>query len=296
LGYGSVLDASAAADVVAKVAGAASLPVMADATQKATSLNAQVALAGTDDTLAKRQVVSTAVTVRHDITNYTVQAGDTLGQIATQYGVTSDTIRWANNITNSDSLSVGQQLKILPVSGVLTTVQNGDTTATLATKYQAVEAQLIEYNDLDVKGLVAGAQVIIPGGQIAEAPKPVLAAATQIAPSNAQSFVAAGSGSGYPWGQCTYHIAEMRAIPSDLGNAISWRWSLPRYGFSFSYTPVAGAIAWTPYGWGGYGHVAYVESVNSSAQTMTISERNFEGNPYVTYRTVSWNAFQGFLN
>jgi surface antigen len=86
----------------------------------------------------------------------------------------------------------------------------------------------------------------------------------------------------------------MRSVPANLGNAVSWRWSLPRYGFSFSYTPVAGAIAWTPYGWGGYGHVAYVTSV--SGHSVTVRERNFGGNPYPTYRTVDWSDFQGYLN
>ncbi len=294
LGYGSVLDASAAADVAAKVASAASLTVSADANQKASSINAQVALAGTDDTLAKRQVVSTASTVRHDIATYTIKAGDTLGEIAKQYNVTSDTLRWANGIDDPTAIHAGQTLKVLPVTGVLHTVAAGDTTASIATKYQAVEAQLVEYNDLDVKGLAAGQQIIVPEGRVQETVK--VKAVTQTAVATARTTVQSwvGAGNGYPWGQCTYHIAEMRSIPSDLGNAINWRWSLPRYGFSFSQTPVPGAIAWTPYGWGGYGHVAYVESVGNGV--VTISERNFNGNPGISYRTVSWDTFQGYLN
>jgi surface antigen len=292
LGYGSVLDASAAADVAAKVASAASLTVSADATQKASSINAQVALAGTDDTLAKRQVVSTASTVRHDITTYTIKAGDTLGEIAKQYNVTSDTLRWANGIDDPTAIHAGQTLKVLPVTGVLHTVVAGDTTAGIAGKYQAVEAQLVEYNDLDVKGLVPGQQVIVPEGRVQEAPKVKAAVQTTVTTRAVQSWI--GAGNGYPYGQCTYHIAEMRQVPTDLGNAINWRWSLPRYGFSFSQTPVPGAIAWTPYGWGGYGHVAYVESVGNGV--VTISERNFNGNPNISYRTVSWNTFQGYLN
>lgn len=292
LGYGSVLDASASAEVVAKVASAASLTVSDDATQKASAINAQVALAGTGEALAKRQVVSTATTVRHDITTYTVKSGDTLGQIAQQFNITSNTIRWANAIDDPTAIRSGQTLKILPVSGVLHKVANGDTPASIAAKYGAVEAQLVEFNDLDVKSLSAGAEIIVPEGQVKETPKPKPAVQTAVAAAPVvNSWIA---GNGYPWGQCTYGVAEVRSVPANLGNAVNWRWSLPRYGFSFSRTPVVGAIAWTPYGWGGYGHVAYVTAVGNG--TVTVRERNFNGNPYPSYRTTSWDTFQGYLN
>ncbi len=48
-------------------------------------------------------------------TTYTVRAGDTLFSIALQFGITSDAIIAANNLTNPDRLSVGQQL-IIPAA------------------------------------------------------------------------------------------------------------------------------------------------------------------------------------
>lgn len=47
---------------------------------------------------------------------HTVQAGDTLGQIAAQYGVTIDEIVAVNEIPNVDQLVIGQQL-LIPVPG-----------------------------------------------------------------------------------------------------------------------------------------------------------------------------------
>ncbi len=285
-GYGSVLDAAASATVAANVAAKTNLLVSADATQQASHLDSQVALAGTDDALAKRQIVSTAQTVRHDITSYTIKPGDTLSSIATQFNVTSDTIKWANNIDDVSAIKPGQALKILPITGLLYTVDPGDTTASIAAKYQAVEAQLVEYNDLDVKGLSAGKQIIIPDGRIAEVAKPVTAAVSQAPVKSQAVWFALGSGSGYPWGQCTYHIAEMiPGLPGNLGNAWQWRWTLPAYGWHYSSSPVPGSIAYFAYGGGGYGHVAYVHSVNSDGSVL-ISERNFMGNPNVTYRTI----------
>ncbi len=49
-------------------------------------------------------------------TTYTVQSGDTLFRIAQRFGVTVEAIVQANNLSNPDSLSVGQQLIIPPAS------------------------------------------------------------------------------------------------------------------------------------------------------------------------------------
>src|SRR5580698_4547742 len=48
---------------------------------------------------------------------YQVERGDTLGTVANKFGISENTIRWANNL-NSDTLTVGQSLQILPVSGI----------------------------------------------------------------------------------------------------------------------------------------------------------------------------------
>jgi LysM repeat protein len=47
-------------------------------------------------------------------TTYTVRPGDTLFSISQQFGITSQAIISANNLTNPDRLSVGQQLIIPP--------------------------------------------------------------------------------------------------------------------------------------------------------------------------------------
>lgn len=293
-GYGSTLDATAQAQVAANLATGTDMLISADASKTASQLTAQVALAGDQDTLAKRQVVTTAQPARHDITNYVVQSGDTLSQIAQKFNVTSDTIRWSNNLSNADSLSPGQTLKILPITGVLYTVQSGDTTASLASKFQANDAQIAEYNDADVKGLKVGQQIIIPEGQIQEAPKPqaapVTAPTTSIASSSvSRSFGFVGGSNSYAWGNCTWYVANRRAVPPFWGDARSWYYNAQFSGYSVGSVPAAGAIAWT--GAGYYGHVAYVESV--SGGMVTISEMNYGGNfGRVTYRTVPASTFR----
>ena len=57
---------------------------------------------------------------RTDTEQYVVQAGDTLGQIATRYGVSVEAIAEASELTNINILSVGQLLVIPPPDPVVT--------------------------------------------------------------------------------------------------------------------------------------------------------------------------------
>lgn len=296
-GYGSSLDAASQAEVAAHLAAGTNMLVSAEAATAASKLTSQVDLAGSDLALAKRQVVATTQPAPHTITSYSVQSGDTLSQIAAKFNITSETVRWANSLADGDSITPGQSLKILPVTGVLYVVQAGDTTAALAAKFQANDAQIAEYNDADVKGLKPGQQIIIPDGQIQEAPKPtpVAAIAAAVTPSAAPriasspSYNYAGGNNTYAWGNCTWYVASRRSLPPFLGNARDWYYNAQYSGYSVGSTPAPGAIAWS--GAGYYGHVAYVESV--SGGMVTVSEMNYGGNfGRVTYRTTSASDFR----
>lgn len=101
---------------------------------------------------------------------YTVRRGDTLGAIAKLFGVSVNTILWANNFTDPRALVPGEQIVILPVSGVKHEVQKGDTVASLAQKYRGSIEEILRFNGLapDEK-LVVGSFVIIPNGELAGA-------------------------------------------------------------------------------------------------------------------------------
>ena len=104
---------------------------------------------------------------RSQVTEYTVQSGDLLSFIASDYGVSVSSIIWANSLKDSDSLQPGQILKIPPVSGVIHQVKKGDTVALLAKKYGAEEAKILEFNGLPQSGeLRVGDEVVVPDGTI----------------------------------------------------------------------------------------------------------------------------------
>jgi surface antigen len=299
-GAGTPLDEVGTASMAAEMAQKSQLLVTTEAAKTATVKNEQVALlTSADDTLAKRQVVATAGNATRDITSYAVQPGDTLTDVATKFGITTSTVKWANDLSDADMISPGEDLTILPVSGLLYTVKDGDTADSLASAYSANAAQILSYNNAEVKGLAPGTKIIIPDGVKADAPKPapapttsstrgrVAGASTTGAAPKLTYFV--GNGNGYAYGYCTYYVASRRSVPGNWGNANAWLYNAQASGWSTGSVPVPGAIAWT--GAGYYGHVAYVESV--SGNMVTISEMNFNGNwNRVTSRTVSASSFR----
>lgn len=106
---------------------------------------------------------------------YIVMNGDTLGGIASKFGVSVATVKWANNLT-SDLVKPGQELEVPLSDGVLITVKKGDTLASLAKKYAGNEQSIADFNFLDYPfTLAAGQELFIPDGRMPEAPKPVYA-------------------------------------------------------------------------------------------------------------------------
>jgi murein DD-endopeptidase MepM/ murein hydrolase activator NlpD len=104
---------------------------------------------------------------RSQVVEYTVQEGDALGLIATDYGVSVASLIWANELKNADSISPGQVLRIPPVSGVVHKVQSGDTISSIARKYSVEADEIIAFNSLPKSGdLSVNRELIIPDGKV----------------------------------------------------------------------------------------------------------------------------------
>jgi len=131
--------------------------------------------------------------------NYTVQKGDTVSTIAQKFGISADTIRWANDLSN-DNISVGDSLQILPVTGISYKVQSGDTVYTIAKKFASDAQKIVDFpfNDFanpETFSLVSGQMLIIPDG-IQPSAQPFIQPQVYIAQGpSSTSF----SSSGFTW-------------------------------------------------------------------------------------------------
>ena len=106
---------------------------------------------------------------RDKVLTYTVEKGDNIGSIGRKFGISGDTIRWANNLS-SDGLTVGQQLKILPVTGMVHKVEAGETVFSIAKKYNTDPQKIVDFTFNEFAGngesfaLVTGQMLIVPDG------------------------------------------------------------------------------------------------------------------------------------
>lgn len=103
------------------------------------------------------------------ISVYEVRKGDTISAVAKLYGVSKNTIMWANDL-KSEKLTPGDILVILPITGVKHTVKKGDTIASIARKYKGDVDDIAKYNGISPEAKLAlGDVIIVPEGEIAVA-------------------------------------------------------------------------------------------------------------------------------
>lgn len=97
---------------------------------------------------------------------YEVRKGDTISAVAKMYGVSKNTIMWANDL-KSERLIPGEILIILPITGVKHTVKKGDTVASVAKKYKGDVEDIAKYNGIAAEAkLAVGDVIIVPEGEI----------------------------------------------------------------------------------------------------------------------------------
>lgn len=212
--------------IVLIVTGVSSAPILANAYQASSSAEftpPSAVLTSLDVGSAIQTEVSEKP--RDQVIDYVVQQGDTISKIAQQFGISIDTVKWANDIKN-DSLSIGQTLKIPPVTGIVVKVKEGETIYSIAKKYKSDAQNIVnfpfnEFSDPETFALNVGQTLIVPGGVQPEAAPIAAPAQVFVDASGAQGtgqFLWPTSGiiTQYPsW----YHMAFDIANPGGPGIA-----------------------------------------------------------------------------
>lgn len=282
------IDDEASISVALDLAEQANLPVAQDVAilSEMNAIKKEVSLQNAELTVAKAAPIFDLASTNRSVKFHRVQPGQTIQQIADQYQISTNTIKWANNLKD-DNLTVNTDLKILPVDGIVYKVKAGDTIEKIAEKYKANIQRIQILNDIEVDGLKLGHELIIPEGILPKEERP-----GYVAPSPRRVFSTGRSyynynGSrrsnisiigydplsynGYGAGHCTsWSWKRSRELGNYIvgrawGNGGSWHYKAPQ---NTSNIPSVGAIMEEP------GHVAVVEEVFADG-SIRISEMNY---------------------
>jgi len=102
---------------------------------------------------------------RKEIVKYIVKPGDTVSVIAEKFGVSVNTVLWENNLSVYDFIGIGDELAILPSTGVMHTVKSGESLGYISSKYDVKEKDIIKENKIvNPHSLKIGQRLFIPNG------------------------------------------------------------------------------------------------------------------------------------
>jgi murein DD-endopeptidase MepM/ murein hydrolase activator NlpD len=197
-----------------------------------------------------------ALPERFEIINYAVQSGETVALIAKKFGISVNTILWENKLTSSSLLRPGQNLIILPTTGVSYTVGKKDTLAAIAKKYGVDEGRILTLNQLaSASEIKAGQKLAIPGGRPPVQPIAAKTVASVFSKTNAGSSSARRAG-GLIWPTVATHITQYfgwRHTGLDIGTPVGRP----------IYAATDGIVEVSTGGWnGGYGNTILINNGN----------------------------------
>ena len=288
-----------AANVASSVAEMANLSSSDSVSSSAESANISAELAQADATSVNKQqqILETSDESTSVLISYVAQAGDNADTLATKYGVSAQTIRWANGLKDSN-IAPGATITIPAVDGVVYTVKDGDNLAAIAGKYGSDVDDIITLNNLNDDQVASGTRLLLPDGILPETERPEYVAPTPVRQTTTGGStratisnlrVPSAGGNRYAYGYCTWYAYNRRVqlglpVASGWGNANTWDYYARLSGYQVDTVPSVGAIFQTKSGY--YGHVGIVERVNPDG-TIYVSEMNYSGWNVISHRTIT---------
>jgi len=205
-----------------------------------------------------------------NITTYVVELGDSVFTIAKKFDIKPETVLWANADIlddNPNMLSVGQELKIPAVDGVIYKWKSTDTIEGVAKKLKADPDAILTWpdNHLDMANpkIAAGAMVMVPGGsrELKTWVVPTLwranSGATRNITTGCDTSGGTAYGSGYfVWPTVNHGISGNDYWSGHLGIDIAAATGAPVYAADSGVVVYAGSIS------GGYGLMVMIDHGN----------------------------------
>lgn len=101
---------------------------------------------------------------RLDFIEHEVLENQSIADVAKEYGVSTQTIVWENNIVNVDEILPGDILKIPPADGLSYIVKPGDTLLAIASRY-SIPVENIQKSNIIGNALQINQKLFIPGAE-----------------------------------------------------------------------------------------------------------------------------------
>jgi murein DD-endopeptidase MepM/ murein hydrolase activator NlpD len=183
------------------------------------------------------------------VISYAVEKGDTLSKIARNFGVSVQTLIQSNPEAKTKALQIGQELVVLPVSGTLYTVKDGETAGSIADAYEVEVSDLAEWNQgVDLESIRPGGTLVIPGASIHEQHEPGVSTDNLSLKDSKEYFMRPAQG--FNWGRLHHYSAV------DIANACG----TPITAAADGLVVDASTDEWSE----GYGHYVTIEHPNGT--------------------------------
>ncbi len=158
-------ESTAASYIATDGAVVATIPNLDPTAEPPRTIGDQLALVENTSAFVGSSSIETTAGIRNGITEYKVKEGDSIGSIAERFGVTVNTILWANKLTASSYIRPGDTIKIAPASGVLHTVVDGDTLEKIIAKYNGDLDKTVQINDINTNHYITvGTEILVVNG------------------------------------------------------------------------------------------------------------------------------------
>ncbi len=118
-----------------------------------------------DGFLTKNSSTSVNTTEKATFQEHVVQDGESIQDIANDYGINVQTIVWENNIVNVDEVLPGDSLTIPPADGLSYTVKWGDTVPSIAQRYSVSNQDIDKANNIQDGRIFVNQKIFIPGAE-----------------------------------------------------------------------------------------------------------------------------------
>ncbi|MDO8435227.1 MAG: peptidoglycan DD-metalloendopeptidase family protein [bacterium] len=217
----------------------------------------QLSALAAGDTALLKPTIGTIVgqKTRTEITEYTVQPGDTASTIASKFGVSINTILWENNLSSRTTLRLGQKLRVLPTSGIGHTVRSGESVSRIAKLYGIENEIILRANNLSKpEDIRLGQKLIVPGGRKITPVITPKTPATSVLARFIPSAPAGAPGGRFLWPTTVRHMTQYfgwRHTGVDIGGPIG----TPLFAAEEGVVITAAAAGWN----GGYGKMVIID-------------------------------------